>query len=365
MNDNIEGVSHTKDYDRYFKPQIIEDLLIKQAKSRVLDFSDRYVGDEGVKMIINHLKANDSKPEQLLLRGNKLSAYSLQSILAYLKESPFVRHLSLEWNQINNPKDLEEFCIGVNLTGLWVLDLKSNGIGGNCTDALISLFNNENNLLEVDLGWNDLTNTCASKILDSLQRNNRLISLGLRGSGISKPILDKIESVCTRNMDNDPGLIDILHQLKAGKAIKAEEMGLKPDKKDSKYADKLVKDNLVEYLKEDLDMEKNTNKDLLGKIQTLTDKKNEQLRHTADLEHQVERLSKDNEFLLLENKNLRLELEKCKGDSKETINRLNEDIRVLKLNMENKSKEFALKVEAQKKESKHKVQETVEQWESW
>lgn len=349
------------DFIRATKPQRIKNILLQQVGRSVIDISDNYIADDGLLVVLDFLTEHNCLPEKLYLRGNKLTGKSLGPLAAYLVHHDTIKYLSLEWNEINDPIALSNFVMHISSMNLLILNLKSTKINYDFDDALVQLIGNASTLLEVDLSWNELNNTSAKKIIEALRVNRRLVSLGLRGNNVSQNLSDEVEQLCERNLNDQPRVIDLLNKLKIDCQFDEHRY---PVEEPVIEARNTVRENLVEYLKEDLTNEKHVNNDLANRVQLLATAETTLKSKIANFQRENEILTLDNERLILENKNLKVDHEELKMTSGTRINGLEGQIRALQLSLESKEQEYTLKLDKYTKENKTKLTETVKQWEN-
>jgi len=349
------------DFIRATKPQRIRNLLLKQIGCPVIDISDNYIGDDGLTMALDFLTEQNAMPEKLYLRGNKLTGKSLEPLANYLIQHDSIKYLSLEWNECNDSVSLNDFVTYITSMNIMILNLKSNKIDQNCEDALIQLIGNPSTLLEIDLSWNELNNNTAKKIVEALKVNKRLVSLGLRGNSVSQTYHDQIEQICDRNLNDQPRVKDIIAKLKEEDKYNSTPS---PFVESNVEVKNTVRENLVEYLKEDLSTEKNVNKDLAERIQQLAVNETGLKSRMNELERENEKLTLDIERLLLENQRLRIDLDELATSSHLKINNLEGQLKTLKVSLENKEQEYSIKLDKYVKENKQKLLDTVKQWET-
>lgn len=358
-NENIRNPVES-DFLRVTKPQRIRNILLKQIGRSVIDVSDNYIADDGLLVILDILTEHNCMPEKLYVRGNKLTGRSLRPLASYLVQHDSVKYLSIEWNECNDSASLAEFVNYIGSMNLMVLNMKSNKIDQNCDDVLVQLIGSPSTLLEIDLSWNELTNTSAKKIIEALKVNTRLISLGLRGNGVSQALHEQIELLCEKNLNLQPRVVEMLTKLKTEEG----QLNLKPFLEDDFGEVKVaVRENLVEYLKEDLNAEKSVNKDLAQRVHLLGSNEASFKSRIAELQRDNEGLTLDNERLILENQGLKLEFEALKMDSGTKISSLEGQIRALHLSLDNKEQEYTIKMDKYLKENKQKLIDAVRQWE--
>ena len=349
------------EFIRATKPQRIRNILLKQIGRPVIDISDNYIGDDGLIVAFEFLTEHNCMPEKLYLRGNKLTGKCLESLANYLVQHDSIKYLSIEWNECNDPTALSQLVSCIGSMNIVILNMKSNKIDQQCDEALVQLIGNQSALLEVDLSWNELTNASAKKLIEALKANKRIVSLGLRGNGISQAFHDQIEQICESNLNQQPRVIDLLAKLRAEDKFVDTVTPVNESGVEVKNA---VRENLVEYLKEDLTAEKNVNKDLAEKIQLLTANENSFKNKTAELQRNNETLTLDNERLLLENQQLKNNVDELNANYGAKVNNLEGQIKSLKTALENKEQEYTLKFEKYVKENKQKLSDTIKQWES-
>ena len=180
-------------------PKSLPYILNTQKNSPILNLNDKYIGDEGCKLLAEFLKDNKFF-KTIELKGNNISPKGISLICKPLSFSKNLNNINLEWNNIGlGIEGLESLKILLdNNKNVRYIDLRNNKIGDSGQICNI-IRNNDGNLVTFDLRWNELNNLEAQKILSAVESNvSGLKELKLNGNNISENILIEIDDALNK-----------------------------------------------------------------------------------------------------------------------------------------------------------------------
>lgn len=342
------------------KINTIKKLINSQIGSKTIKLEDLYIEDSGLEFALSYITQKSLKIHSLFLRGNKLTGYSLNLLSNFLHSQNTLKHLSLEWNNINKNKNLNNFFFQLENFSLESLDLRSNKIGLNCEESLMNFFSCQNQILDFDLRWNEIGNSLGLKIFAKMKGNKKIGKLRLEGNGVNSPVLDEIREITDFNRKAHFERFQKIEVLKNPKVL---EEFVREEFEEKKGA--YVRDGLVSVLKDDLKFEKENKKSLLEKIDLLESKKNQGENHLAIINRKYRDFEKENEILKSENLELQKKFNDLEKKTNERIYKLESDNKNLNLIIFEKEKENALEIKKIAKETKQKIDENLKDWEIW
>ena len=355
--DNINIIN--KNSQNLKKINTIKKKIENQIGSKIIKLEDLYIEDSGLEYALNYINKKNFKIESLFLRGNKLTGYSLNLLKNFLVVQKNLKFLSLEWNNINDNRNLNNFFFELENFNLLSLDLRSNKIDLNCEESILNFFILKNNILDFDLRWNEFGNTLGLKILEKIKNNKKIGILRLEGNGINQPVLEEIKKITDLNKKMNKNNFSEIEIIKNPEII---ENIIKDDEL-FKTSKNIVRDGLVKVLKDDLIFEKEKKRNLLEKIDLLEIKRNEEKTNLDIINRKYINYEKENEILKNENLEFQKKLNNLEKSKKERIYKLESEIKNLELIILEKEKENAFEIKKIAEDTKIKIDENLKDWE--
>jgi len=157
---------------------------------------DKFLGDEGLVILLNRLRASPTSPlKKLVLRGNNLGLSGSTTLAMFLKEqvASELKHLSLEWNQLGNA-GVAALVSSFLPSSLTSLDLRNNSIQNEGAESLAAAIEKYPNLVLIDLRWNKIEDAGSAAFKPLLLNRKPPLQLLINGNLLSSTATCAIQS---------------------------------------------------------------------------------------------------------------------------------------------------------------------------
>jgi Ran GTPase-activating protein (RanGAP) involved in mRNA processing and transport len=184
----------------------VTDKLIKkqlEATPKVLDFTEKRIGDEGVKVIHQYLTTNKTQVTTLELFGNEITDESIKQLVGFLQFLGQIKIVKLEFNYITNDGINEFSKFLVNNNTITKLDLYANRISDDGCTGLANIIEKNTTLQELLLHSNQIGNKGALLLIKALEKNYTLKKLIVANNLIDEELDEIITCLIDRNVEDN------------------------------------------------------------------------------------------------------------------------------------------------------------------